>query len=575
MNWIGALIVGLLIDGFVGGVSFAQEAEVANALVGNEKLVKLEERLVELHEEVGPSVVALIQVGRGRNNAVGGSGVVVSAEGHVLTAGHCFDRAGTKLEVLFNDGRRAKAVTLGHEVGTDYGLIQITDEGEWPFVEIGNPSGLVADEICVMYGHPDGPKDGRPAVARLGVFLGNASNGMLRTSCLMMPGDSGGPLFNLDGQVVGINSEIDMPVDANFHVSVASVKENWDRLLDGHEWGNGHNNHRGGRGFVKAPAASEDDDPGALLDGGRDGLSVSFKTVAHDVDQTVVRIRSVHGEEVLSTLGMVVDSEGWLVSKSSRIGDFDIRCDIEGQETCNAEIIARDAELDLVLLRVPYRYLTAFDSTAIQTAPLQVGHLLSSIGRIGEPILAGVVGAPLREIPRQKWGVLGVQFEPDSDGSPLIREVLSDGAALTAGLLTGDVLVAIDEQAIDSRNLARQTLRATHPNTLVVITVEREGQPRKFPVTLGSSDPNHGPVFGRASHPADFTYTSRRLGGFPMAIRHDMPLELWQCGGPIINTSGQVVGLNIARVERTGSLALPISIVLGFVDRARKADALD
>ena len=525
----------------------------------------LEGRLTALHEKVSPSVVALLPVGSGNRNSVGGSGTVVTPDGMVMTAGHCFDRPGIKLMVRFDNGVTANAVTLGHETTTDYGLIQITDEGEWPSVEIGDPSELVADEVCVMYGHPDGYKKDRPSVPRLGTYSGHADNGMLRTSCIMMPGDSGGPLFNLKGQVVGINSEIEIPVDQNFHVSVAPVSENWERLANSEVWKESGGARRGrARGHTPAPQPSDLTDPGVLIPSGRDALRDRFAGPATQVAASVVRVRSVQGEDMLGSLGLVVASDGWIVSKSSRVGDFDIRCDIQGEQTLSARVIQRDPQLDLVLLRVDAKGLAAVDLGADVLG--QVGTLLGSIGRVGVPIYAGVLGGQPRKIANLKWGVLGVTFQQQGADGAKIRSLSSGAPAEGAGILAGDLVTSIMGQAVATYSEVVELLRGTQPFQTIELTIERDGEAKEVSLRLGTSERGGQAPLGHNSHPADYTVVSKRSTGFAAAFRHDMPLKIWECGGPVIDLNGRVIGLNISRLERSGSLALPVSVVRSFVD---------
>ncbi|MEM7517544.1 MAG: serine protease, partial [Planctomycetota bacterium] len=190
---------------------------------GPKRIETLQERIQSVHQKVAPTLVSLVE-GRGDQLEGVASGVLVSADGLVLTAGHCFESPGDRVRIQLPDGRVLKAVTLGKQRELDFGLIRIQNVEGLPFCELGEVDALCRDDVCLMYGHPDGIKKDRPAVVRLGTFLGLREDGMLRTSCLMMPGDSGGPLFDLDGKVVGINSEIDLPLDDNFHAS--------DLLLD-------------------------------------------------------------------------------------------------------------------------------------------------------------------------------------------------------------------------------------------------------------------------------------------------------------------------------------------------------
>jgi serine protease Do len=85
-------------------------------------------------------------------------------------------------------------------------------------------------------GHPGGFDPQRPVVARLGRIL-RLSSDLLQTDCTLFSGDSGGPLFDMHGRVIGIHSRISDSTRANFHVSITTYDTGWDRLAKGDDWG--------------------------------------------------------------------------------------------------------------------------------------------------------------------------------------------------------------------------------------------------------------------------------------------------------------------------------------------------
>jgi serine protease Do len=181
-------------------------------------------------DRVQPCVVN-VRVGGGQ-----GSGVVISADGYVLTAGHVAGRPDRTAVIVFPDGRKAKGKTLGINTGIDSGLIRITDAGPWPFVPMGRSGDVKRGAWCIAVGHPGGFQEGRSPVVRVGRVL-DASDSLLRTTCALVGGDSGGPLFALDGKVIGIHSRIGNSLAFNIHVPVDTYRETWDRLAKGELWG--------------------------------------------------------------------------------------------------------------------------------------------------------------------------------------------------------------------------------------------------------------------------------------------------------------------------------------------------
>jgi serine protease Do len=172
-----------------------------------------------------------------------GSGVVVTKDGFILTAGHVFRKPDYNCLILFSDGRTFKGKTLGANHGIDSGMVKITDKGEFPFCEMGDSTDLEAGRWCIAIGHADyqkegrKPQKGRQPVVRVG-RVQSAGNSFIQTDCALVSGDDGGPLFDMHGKVVGIHSRIGNDITANFHVPVNTYRDTWDRLAKGEEWGN-------------------------------------------------------------------------------------------------------------------------------------------------------------------------------------------------------------------------------------------------------------------------------------------------------------------------------------------------
>jgi len=153
-------------------------------------------------DKCGPATVAL-KYGSGS-----GSGVIVSEDGLVLTAAHVirdypenwkgkFDPpplpfvAGKKVYVMMPDGKEYAAKTLGINGGLDTGMVKLTEkgpnDGKWPFCPVAKSGDVKKQQWVVALGHPDGPKEGRLPVARLGRVYVNSS-GFMRTDCTIVGG---------------------------------------------------------------------------------------------------------------------------------------------------------------------------------------------------------------------------------------------------------------------------------------------------------------------------------------------------------------------------------------------------
>ncbi len=176
-----------------------------------------------------PAVVA-VQVG-----GAFGTAVIVSPDGFALTAGHVVGRPGQPVTFIFADGKTARGKTLGMYREIDSGMMQITDPGPWPYVDMAKSEGLETGEWVVAIGQPGGFDRDRTPPVRLGRVL-FANQDVISTDCTLVGGDSGGPLFNMHGQVVGIHSRIGRRITDNFHVPISTYHTTWDRLAAGELW---------------------------------------------------------------------------------------------------------------------------------------------------------------------------------------------------------------------------------------------------------------------------------------------------------------------------------------------------
>lgn len=196
-----------------------------------EDLKAIQKQTHEIVEKVMPSVVSV------RVGGASGSGVIVSKDGFIMTAGHVSGAPNRDVVVIFNDGKTVKGKTLGGNHGVDSGLIKITDEGEWPALEKGKSEDLKKGQWVIAIGHPGGFKKGRSAPVRLGRVL-ESTDRVIRTDCTLVGGDSGGPLFDMDGKVVGIHSRIDRSLASNFHIPSDVYRDDaWDRMVKAEVWG--------------------------------------------------------------------------------------------------------------------------------------------------------------------------------------------------------------------------------------------------------------------------------------------------------------------------------------------------
>lgn len=173
-----------------------------------------------------------------------GSGVIVTADGLVLTAAHVATGVGKDLTVILEDGRKFKAISLGVVADCDAAMIRITEKGEFPFVEVDRKDSTRLGDWVFALGHSGGFDKERGSVVRLGRVVRMAET-TIQSDCTLIGGDSGGPLFDLQGRMIGIHSRVGNNLPMNMHVPTAVFVQHWEGLLKSEFIGEGP--------FVKKP----------------------------------------------------------------------------------------------------------------------------------------------------------------------------------------------------------------------------------------------------------------------------------------------------------------------------------
>ncbi|MEP3477778.1 MAG: S1C family serine protease [Fuerstiella sp.] len=216
-----------------------------------EELRSLEKHVAEVVKRVTPAIIGI----------GGGSGVVIDDEGYVLTVGHVGARAGRQVQITFPDGKRAPGKTLGNNRGVDSGMAKLNQKGDWPHAEMGDSSKVKVGQWCLAIGFPASFTRGQQPPVRIGRVL-SVSERTIVTDCPLMGGDSGGPLFDLQGNVIALSSRVGGSILSNVHVPVNMYKKEWDRLAAGEDWNDRSSQQsRNGRRTPSRPPMEEEDKP--------------------------------------------------------------------------------------------------------------------------------------------------------------------------------------------------------------------------------------------------------------------------------------------------------------------------
>lgn len=149
-----------------------------------------------------------------------------------------------------------------------------------------------------------------------------------------------------------------------------------------------------------------------------------------------------------------------------------------------------------------------------------------------------------------------------------VSQVPEGGAAAEAGVAPGDRIVAIDGKPIADATELKAAISGKNPGDRVQVDLLRGEE--KLTLLARLHDWAPGPAQRRAYYQNNLGgELSERRFGFPLALQHDTVLEADDCGGPVVDLQGRVVGFNISRAGRTETYALPTELV-----RARLFDLM-
>jgi serine protease Do len=317
-------------------------------------------------------------------------------------------------------------------------------------------------------------------------------------------------------------------------------------------------------GVLAAPASAQLTKDSKLL--------APFKPVVAAATESTVRIKRDDKDTILGT---VVDADGYILTKLSELRLDEIKGPIfvrlpDGSEYEGTTVAAHRAT-DLALLKVDVKGLKAVKFA--DTKKLPRGHWLASAGPNSDPVAVGVVSVMTRKLTGRdstisttnpNRGYLGVYLEDDKDdkGNGIgarLTEVLRDEAASKAGLEVDDVIVEVDGKQVVSGLSLREILDKRKSGDVVKVKAKRKVETKDFKVTLGTAPKERGD-FQNEMGAREFPLSLRRTG-FPLVLQTDMVIEAKNCGGPVVDLEGNVLGINIARAGRVETWVLPSEVI--------------
>lgn len=363
-----------------------------------------------------------------------GSGVIISEDGYILTNAHVVKDL-NNIKVMLNDRREYPAKLIGADDTSDIALLKIESD-HLPVAKLGNAAALKAGEWVAAIGAPFGFDNSVTAgivSAKNRALPGENYTPFIQTDVAINPGNSGGPLYNLKGEVVGINSQIYSRSGGFMGISFAIPIEVAMNVAD----------------QLKASGKVERGQLGVVIQEVSHDLAKSFgldtpmgalvsRVVPHSPAEKAGLqvgdiIRSVNGEDVRTSTDLPMTIGALAPGKEVELGIWR-----KGQEVSAKVVLA---------------------SGSAQQNP--AANQLPNIG--------GAERSGGFEVP-QVGLVVGIQSHLEGNRLIVYR---SEGAAARAGILRGDVIVQINGHAVRTQQEFEQALEQAGRN--IPVLVERDG----------------------------------------------------------------------------------------------------
>ena len=373
-----------------------------------------------------------------RRFVAAGSGFVVSADGYIITNNHVVDNA-DKVTVVFDNGDEMSAKVVGTDEKTDLAVVKVDGVTDLSFVKLADTDVRVGEWV-VAVGNPfglGGTVTAGIVSARGRDIAGSSYGDFLQIDAAVNTGNSGGPAFNLEGQVVGVNTAIFSPNGGNVGIAFAIpanvVKQVTDQLIS---------SGTVTRGF----------------------LGVGIQDVTRDIAESV-GLGNRRGALVTEP-----SKDGPAGLAGTRSGDVIIM--VDGDEISNAldlsrTIAGKDPGTPVEV--------TIWRDGQEQTISVTLGKLDEQVAQPAEPI-------PPADIPAGPTETsVGITLVPSADGvGLLIQEVNPDSTAAEKGFAIGDTILEVNNQPVATVEQFEQAIQGVKDagRGTALIKAQRDGNVR-------------------------------------------------------------------------------------------------
>lgn len=261
-----------------------------------------------------------------------------------------------------------------------------------------------------------------------------------------------------------------------------------------------------------------------------------------------------------AALGGVVGPNGWILTKASLL-EGELSVILWDLREFDARLVGVDRDHDLAVLKIEAKDLPSLELD--EEVDAEAGAWVATPGLGRDPVAIGVVSVRPRRIPHRP-GILGVSLDlDDSDAEgALVVKVFDGSGAQRAGVLVNDQIIRVAGRAVKNRLDLIREIRRFSPLDEVELQVLRGDREVTLKAVLSGEVKDMFPQSRSQYQNSMGSRLSRRRFGFPSALQHDTVLKPSDCGGPLVDLDGRVVGFNVARAGRTESYAIPTRVVL-------------
>lgn len=380
-----------------------------------------------------------------RQGAGFGSGFIISEDGYVITNAHVVNNA-TQIRVGLHDQREYQATLVGSDRATDIALLKL-NAVDLPVVKIGDSDVLRVGEWVLAIGSPYGFEH----TATQGIVSALARSlpddtyvPFIQTDVAVNPGNSGGPLFNTDGEVVGVNSQIYSRTGGyqglSFSIPINVAMSIADQLKD--------------KGFAT-----------------RGWLGVAIQ----NVDQALAEsfgLKKPSGALVAQVTNDSPADKGGLLS-----GDIILKFNGKQVKYSSAlpPLVGSVAPGNSVTVDVLRN--GKAKQLEITIEPLDDGQQVSSVTP-SEPVDESRLGVEVAELPNDMKTELGLK------NGVVVAKIVADGAAAIAGIREGDVILAINREMVKSVEQLESLVAKAPANEAIPVLVQRNTSPMFLALTL-------------------------------------------------------------------------------------------